>query len=241
MKKVKETQRQKFEARDTAIIEAASRVFAERGVDGAKMVDIAKAAGLAEGTLYLYHRNKQELLNAVVGHFWSNLTAGAQQSIHHTDPVFQQLHSLARYHLDAMLSQFELVQMSYRVGNTGSVPDQDLAQIRTYVRIFDSLVNRGIDRGEVRSDIELWQWRDIFFGTLEFAARTLKLRGKHQDDGVVNNLMALLQASLQAEPNSADSTQTTLPSGSAQQHAEIMRTLQSIDDKLTSLAKRELN
>ena len=232
MTTVKATKREKFEARDTAIIEAASRVFAERGVDGAKMIDIAKAAGLAEGTLYLYHRNKQELLNAVVGHFWSNLTAGAEQAIDHSQSTFQQLQDLASYHLNAMLSQFELVQMSYRVGNTGSVPEQDLAQIRAYVRIFDAVVTRGIDRGEIKPAIELWQWRDIFYGTLEFSARTLKLRGKHQGDDVVNNLVALLRNSLQmAAPQKPENRDATA-ADSTGRHAEIMHALHSIQKQL---------
>lgn len=232
MKKVKETKREKFEARDTAIVEAASRVFAERGVDGAKMVDIARASGLAEGTLYLYHRNKQELLNAVVGHFWSTLTAGAQQTIDHSRPTLEQLDSLARYHLKAMLSQFELVQLSYRVGKSGSVPENDLEQIRAYVRIFDAIVNRGIDRGEIKADIALWQWRDIFYGTLEFSARTLKLRGKNHDDGVVDNLMALLQASLQNDPRITNAAKDELPA-QAKRHQEIMTSLHTIENLLT--------
>ena len=65
----RDTQRQKFEAREASIIAAASEVFAARGVDGAKMIDIARQAGLAEGTLYLYYRNKHDLLTAVVGAF----------------------------------------------------------------------------------------------------------------------------------------------------------------------------
>ena len=62
MKNTRDTQREKFEAREASIIAAASAVFASRGVDGAKMVDIARQAGLAEGTLYLYYRNKHDLL-----------------------------------------------------------------------------------------------------------------------------------------------------------------------------------
>lgn len=229
MKKTRATKREKFEARETAILEAASQVFAARGVDGAKMADIAKLAGIAEGTLYLYHRNKQELLNAVVGHFWSNLTAGAQQAIDDSHTTFQQLDSLARYHLNALLSQFELVQMSYRVGNGGTVPEQDLAQIRTYVRIFDAIVSRGIDRGEITSTRALWQWRDIFFGTLEFSARTLKLRGKNNDEGVVENLMAMLHRSLKQDRSIADVASPDTRQQNTDRHTEIMTALASLE------------
>jgi len=73
----RDTQREKMVARETKILQAATKVFAERGVDGAKMAEIAKDANVAEGTLYLYYRNKQDLLAGVVGNFWRNLTEGA--------------------------------------------------------------------------------------------------------------------------------------------------------------------
>jgi AcrR family transcriptional regulator len=50
------------DARRTQILEAAVRVFARRGFEGATITDIAKAARLAEGSLYNYFRSKEELL-----------------------------------------------------------------------------------------------------------------------------------------------------------------------------------
>jgi AcrR family transcriptional regulator len=49
------------EARRTAILDAAERVFMERGFTAATMDDIAKRAELAKGTVYLYYRSKEEL------------------------------------------------------------------------------------------------------------------------------------------------------------------------------------
>lgn len=50
------------DARRTQILEAAMRVFARRGFEGATITEIAKAARLAEGSLYNYFRSKEELL-----------------------------------------------------------------------------------------------------------------------------------------------------------------------------------
>ncbi len=50
------------DARRTQILEAAARVFARRGFERATITEIAKAAHLAEGSLYNYFRSKEELL-----------------------------------------------------------------------------------------------------------------------------------------------------------------------------------
>ena len=63
-----DTQRQRLEAREDAILAAATAVFGESGVDGARMAEIARA-DVAEGTVYLYYKNKHELLEAVRGSF----------------------------------------------------------------------------------------------------------------------------------------------------------------------------
>jgi AcrR family transcriptional regulator len=60
------TLREQFlEARRTEIIEAAQRVFAKHGCDGASMQQIAKAAGVSAGNIYRYFPNKEALVIAV--------------------------------------------------------------------------------------------------------------------------------------------------------------------------------
>jgi hypothetical protein len=83
----------------------------------------------------------------------------------------------------------------------------------------------------------LWQWRDIFYGTLEFSARTLKLRDKHQDDGVVSNLIALLRESLQVAAPQTPKNNDTTASDNTERHAEIMNALQAIQEQLKSVVQ----
>jgi len=52
--------------RRAQIMEAAARVFAERGYHRTTVRDIARAAGIADGTVYLYFTSKQELLLALI-------------------------------------------------------------------------------------------------------------------------------------------------------------------------------
>ena len=54
------------EFRRTEILDAAYRVFAERGFEQATMADIAAVAGVAKGTLYLYYPSKQDIYGAAL-------------------------------------------------------------------------------------------------------------------------------------------------------------------------------
>jgi len=63
--------------RRNQILEAATRVFAEKGYHRATTKDIARAAEIAEGTIYLYFKNKSELLIALLEHLDQKTTQGA--------------------------------------------------------------------------------------------------------------------------------------------------------------------
>ena len=58
-----------IEARRSQILEAAARVFAEKGFHRAKVKEIASAAGIAEGTIYNYFDSKEDLLSAMLDQF----------------------------------------------------------------------------------------------------------------------------------------------------------------------------
>ena len=214
-----------MEAKESSILDAAEKIFAEAGFDGAKVSDIARAASVAEGTVYLYYKNKQDLLAGVVGRFWTQLTLGAEAAIEPDTTTAMQLEQLGRYHLQSLLNQFEVVSLTYRARPQ---QEQDLDQVREYVRVFDRIMQRGVDRGELPEHIPIVQLRDVFFGTLEFSARTLKLRERPYDQSVVTNLLSIMV------------TSTDTPSGMTQgaiqgkepSNRELMNTLKAIQKQL---------
>jgi TetR/AcrR family fatty acid metabolism transcriptional regulator len=200
------TSRERIEAKESTILDAAEHIFSRSGFDGAKISEIARAASVAEGTVYLYYKNKQDLLAGVVGRFWSQLTQGAEAAIDTTAEVVNQLEQLGHYHLNSILDQFEVVSLTYRARPQ---QEQDLDQVREYVRIFDRIMQRGVDRGEVPTDTPIWQLRDVFFGTLEFSARTLKLRGHPYDHSVITNLLSLMVGRDASNPQTYSETNPT--------------------------------
>ena len=217
------TSRARVEAKESSILDAAERIFAQAGFDGAKVSDIARAASVADGTVYLYYKNKQDLLAGVVGRFWTQLTLGAEAAIEPEATTIEQLEQLGRYHLNSILEQFEVVSLTYRARPQ---QEQDLDQVREYVRVFDRIMQRGVDRGELPKDAPMGQLRDVFFGTLEFSARTLKLRERSYDHSVVTNLLSIMVRATHAAPDK--------PKGKDPSNRELMKALKSIQKQLKS-------
>ena len=214
-----------MEAKESSILDAAEKIFAEAGFDGAKVSDIARAASVAEGTVYLYYKNKQDLLAGVVGRFWTQLTLGAEEAIEPDTTTAMQLEQLGRYHLQSLLNQFEVVSLTYRARPQ---QEQDLDQVREYVRVFDRIMQRGVDRGELPEHIPIVQLRDVFFGTLEFSARTLKLRERPYDQSVVTNLLSIMVTSTDT---SSGMTQGAIQ-GKEPSNRDLMNTLKAIQKQL---------
>ena len=159
----------------------------------------------------------------MVGRFWTQLTLGAEAAIEPKATTIEQLEQLGRYHLNSILEQFEVVSLTYRARPQ---QEQDLDQVREYVRVFDHIMQRGVDRGELSTDTPIGQLRDVFFGTLEFSARTLKLRERSYDHSVVTNLLSIM----------VDSTDATAGAskGKEPSNRELMNTLKSIQKQLTT-------
>jgi len=215
--------RARVEAKESSILDAAEKIFAQVGFDGAKVSDIARAASVGEGTVYLYYKNKQDLLAGVVGRFWTQLTLGAEAAIQPDATTKEQLEQLGRYHLNSILDQFEVVSLTYRARPQ---QEQDLDQVREYVRVFDRIMQRGLDRGELPKGTPIGQLRDVFFGTLEFSARTLKLRERPYDHSVVSNLLSLM-----VDPTDAVSGASKDKEPS---NRDLMNTLKAIQKQLES-------
>jgi TetR/AcrR family fatty acid metabolism transcriptional regulator len=228
----KNTQRERLEAKEQTILNAATEVFTALGVDGSTMAEIARRAHIAEGTLYLYHKNKQDLLAVVVGNFWADLTKGALVAVDASLPAIEQLEQLATYHLKALIQQFDMVGLTYRARLRHGEPEYQLPKIREYVRVFDQIIERGISRQEFTQAMPLWQCRDVFYGALEYSARTLLLREAQFDASVVNQLLVMFHPYKTTQNLAADS----------EKHApSTSERLANIEAQLALLVEREAN
>tara|TARA_R110000824_G_scaffold87659_4_gene216033 strand:+ start:607 stop:1335 length:729 start_codon:yes stop_codon:yes gene_type:complete len=196
-----ETQRSKLERKERVILEAARAIFVDHGFDGARMQEIARRAGIGEGTIYSYYESKAELMLAVLQQFWDGLTLEAEAVMASTkaEGFFDRLRALAQYHLNTVILNSDFINLSFALRRNNSEVSVSRDHLRHYVAVFDELFRRGQDRGELRWDAVLWQARDIFYGSLEYSARSIEMtidaeRTAREQGPVVAQMVALFQA-----------------------------------------------
>lgn len=193
-----ETQRDKLERKEAAILRAARSVFVDYGFDGARMSEIAKRAGVGEGTIYSYYESKAELMLAVLQRFWDGLTLEARNVMVgvKAPEAITRLQALATYHLEILIQNADFINLSFALRRNNSEVSVSRDHLRQYVAVFDEIFRRGQDRGELRPDSLLWHARDVFYGTLEYSARSIEVVADNKGNDrlqkpVVDNLIAL--------------------------------------------------
>jgi TetR/AcrR family fatty acid metabolism transcriptional regulator len=152
-----------------AILRAAIDVFAGRGFFNAQVADVARAAGVAAGTVYLYFRSKDDLLVSIFERTVREAIDEARATVAPlTDPI-ERLRAIARVHLErmgrdrslAVVFQVELRQSTKfmeRFSSTG---------LREYLGIIRQVLVDGQAAGAFREDINATLAAKLFFGALD--------------------------------------------------------------------------
>jgi AcrR family transcriptional regulator len=138
------------------ILDAALRVFSEKGFAAARMEDIAKAAGVTKGTIYLYFENKESVFkNLILDLVGDMLGAVEMQMIAYRGPV-RDLLTFVLKNVALVLVQSDRVALpKIIIAEAGNFPE--LAEfykreaIDRGMGMLGSLMQRGIDRGEFRA------------------------------------------------------------------------------------------
>ncbi len=204
----KNKSRTRLELRESDIMEAATRLFADEGFHGTSTRKIAAAAGVSEGTLFHYFKTKNVLLLAILDDFYASLIESAQEGIQDVMGTRERLLFLAKNHLRALMENQALMMRLIQVYLSADVnyhKDYKNSHIHDlnyrYTRIFDGVVREGIERGYIKPDLELPVVRDLFFGGLEYGMRTLMGRNytKQKVAAYVEALVEPLWQSMQVE------------------------------------------
>ena len=199
------TRRQKVEEKELAILAATRSVFRDRGSDEATIAAIAQAANLADGTVYLYFRNKQALLMAAVSDFYAELTRDAEIVVQATQQTEARLAALARLHFIRVLEEWPLIAeaMGPHLTSPEYRETEAYALNRRYVAVFDGVVRDGVMRGDIRADVSVFAMRDMFYGGLEHFARSARLRSVSPDtDAEMRQFMSIFTSGIMDRPSS---------------------------------------
>jgi TetR/AcrR family fatty acid metabolism transcriptional regulator len=164
----KARERLAYDERFTTILAAARIVLADKGYEKTVIADIAREAGIVEGTIYRYFKNKRDLL-VKVAEIWFAEKLSEDSHLGSIPGTRNKLRHLAMRTLsiirsDPVLSRFLLIELrpdpSYRTS-----PFFELN--RRFTQEIVEVCRQAIDRGEFRSDVSPTLLRDMFFGCIE--------------------------------------------------------------------------
>ena len=85
-----------------AILRAATRVFARNGYFNSKVADIARAAEVADGTVYLYFKSKEEILHSIFDQNMADAINSGRELIRNAADPREQLRRIAQLHLERL-------------------------------------------------------------------------------------------------------------------------------------------
>jgi AcrR family transcriptional regulator len=149
------------------ILRAAITVFARSGYHTSRVSDIAKEAGVAYGLVYHYFGSKEDLLEQIFRRTWSRMLEAVEE-VERTDaPVREQLAGVARIVLGAWQVDPDLVRVLVREVARSPQLGREVDEIAHAFAALQRLVEKGQERGELRTDVEprLAAW--ILYGALE--------------------------------------------------------------------------
>ncbi|MDR4948799.1 TetR/AcrR family transcriptional regulator [Neobacillus cucumis] len=151
------------------IIDAAVVVIAENGYHQAQVSKIAKQAGVADGTIYLYFKNKEDILISLfeekMGEFVEKIEEKIAGKVTAGEKLLMMIEThfqlLSQDHHMAIVTQLELRQsnkdLRLRINEV----------LRGYLKVIDKIIIEGKETGEFSSDLDVRLARQMIFGTID--------------------------------------------------------------------------
>jgi TetR/AcrR family fatty acid metabolism transcriptional regulator len=190
------------------ILRAAIDTFAARGFFAAQVADVARAAGVAAGTVYLYFRGKDDLLISIFERTMTEAIAEGRDTLERiTDPI-ERLREIARLHLGrlgrdrslAIVFQVELRQSTKFMERFSST------KLREYLGLLRDIIADGQARGAFRQNVNATLAAKLFFGALdEMATNWILSKRRYSLAGEVDALVDLFVDGVGASPGGGQS------------------------------------
>jgi TetR/AcrR family transcriptional regulator, fatty acid metabolism regulator protein len=152
-----------------AILRAALQVFAERGFFNAQVADVARAAGVAAGTVYLYFHGKDDLLVSIFERTMREAIEEGRAALAGIEDPEERLRRIARLHLErlgrdrhlAVVFQVELRQSTKFMERFSST------LLRDYLGLIRETIAAGQASGTFRDDLNPTVAAKILFGGID--------------------------------------------------------------------------
>jgi TetR/AcrR family fatty acid metabolism transcriptional regulator len=151
------------------ILTAAAKVFARKGYHGARVSEIARRADVADGTIYLYFRNKEDILVSLFDEVMIEHLRQAREEVNALQGAPEKLRAIARRHLGllggnrdlAVVFQVELRQ------STKFMERFTASWLQDYFTLLADIIEEGQTEGSLRADLPRKLVTKSFFGALD--------------------------------------------------------------------------
>ncbi|HEY4015124.1 MAG TPA: TetR/AcrR family transcriptional regulator [Polyangiaceae bacterium] len=184
------------------ILAAAVRVFAKKGFHATRVSEVARAAGVADGTIYLYFRSKEELLVSLFEDRVERLLAFLETELPRARGAPKKLRRVIEIQLGLLEGERDLAEVVTVIlrQSTRLMKEYAAPKFTAYLDAIGRVVADGQAAGEIRSDVSPHLAARVVFGALDGIAMTWAL-GKADRGGLVRasgQLAAIVLRGLEA-------------------------------------------
>ncbi|OXS80581.1 TetR/AcrR family transcriptional regulator [Domibacillus enclensis] len=165
------------------IIDAAVVAIAENGYHQAQVSKIAKQAGVADGTIYLYFKNKEDILISLFQEKMGTFAAKTKESIQTKETAAAQLELLVQNHFILLTEDPHLAvvtQLELRQSNK-ELRLKINEVLKEYLLLIDEVLQTGVQKGEFGPDLNIRLARQMIFGTLDEMITTWVMNDQKYD------------------------------------------------------------
>ncbi|HEU4870997.1 MAG TPA: TetR/AcrR family transcriptional regulator [Pyrinomonadaceae bacterium] len=152
-----------------AILRAATSVFAHNGYFNSKVADIASEAGVADGTVYLYFKSKEDILHSIFDRSVEEALGAARKQIESVSDPKEKLRQIALLHLERLGADRDLAvvfQVELR-GSTKFMEEFSAAGFAEYLSLIRATFEEGQRTGVFRPDLNANVVAKVLFGALD--------------------------------------------------------------------------
>jgi len=151
------------------IIDAAIRVFARNGYYNSRVSDIAREAGIASGTIYLYFKTKEEILVTLFREKMAGFVAQQRREMAGEPDPELKIRRLVGVHFSVLEQNPELaevVQVELRQGNK-FFRGASAHEVSAYFEMIATVLEEGVAAGRFRPDLPVKIATKVLFGAMD--------------------------------------------------------------------------
>lgn len=185
-------------AKRKAIIKAAIEIFAEKGFHKTKILDIAYKAEVADGTIYLYFKNKDDLLISALSELFDSILSDMKTKIDLLPDSEQKLTKFIDLHLELItknISTARFIAVELRQSPQFYKKYPGFSPLRNYLAYVQELAEDAIKKGLIR-EVDTTALSYLLFGIVNFVITEWAIRGDIDLEKMRSNILDILTLGL---------------------------------------------